>query len=487
MLPEAFLERMKRMLGGEYGDFLAALEREPYQALRLNCLKRETGGHSAAEALTQNAFAHLTQVPWAENGHYYASGDQPGRHPYHEAGLYYIQEPSAMVPAELLDVHPGEKILDLCAAPGGKSTQIAAKLRGQGILLCNEIHPSRAGILSGNVERMGISNALVTNETPKRLAEFFPTYFDRVLVDAPCSGEGMFRKNPAAGEEWSTENVRLCADRQDEILDFSASMLRPGGRLVYSTCTFAPQENEGSISRFLKRHEDFCILPLDKADMGLADCDGVPEWGGGEPELKHALRLWPQRVKGEGHFVALLQKTGSAQEGNAGYPVNGTVRGVPEKELREFVVFCLETLRVTGSSPIEELGRMFYMGEKPVYIRFGSNLYLAPAEMPDPKGLKVLRPGLHLGELKKDRFEPSHALALALCPGNVHNVWNLRSDSDAVSYLRGQTFPAQGEKGWYLVCMDGFSLGWGKLAGGMMKNHYPKGLRRPEATEWRLK
>lgn len=487
MFPEEFLERMKQMLGEEYGDFLAALKQEPYHALRLNCLKRETGGRSAAKMLTKSDFAHLEKVPWAENGHYYESGDQPGRHPYHGAGLYYIQEPSAMMPAELLGVRPGEKILDLCAAPGGKSTQIAAKLQGQGILLCNEIHPSRARILSENVERMGISNALVTNETPKHLAELFPTYFDRILVDAPCSGEGMFRKNPAAGGEWSPENVELCAARQDEILDHAAAMLRPGGRLVYSTCTFAPQENEGSISRFLERHEDFSILPVDKERVGLVDCDGVPQWGGGEPELKHTLRLWPQRVKGEGHFAAVLQKAGNVRERNDGYPVNGTVRGVRERELREFVSFCLETLRDTGSSPTEELGRMFHMGEKPVYIRFGSNLYLAPAEMPAPKGLKALRAGLHLGELKKGRFEPSHALALALCPRNVHNVWDLRSENDAASYLMGQTFPAQGEKGWYLVCMDGFSLGWGKLAGGMMKNHYPKGLRQPEAAERSLK
>ena len=487
MLPEVFLERMERMLGQEYGDFLAALKQEPYQALRLNCLKRGTGGHSAAETLTKNGFAHLTQVPWAENGYYYASGNQPGRHPYHGAGLYYIQEPSAMVPAELLGVRPGEKVLDLCAAPGGKSTQIAAKLKGQGILLCNEIHPSRAKILSENVERMGICNALVTNEKPEHLAELFPAYFDRILVDVPCSGEGMFRKNPAAGGEWSPENVELCADRQDGILDCAAAMLRPGGRLVYSTCTFAPQENEGSISRFLVRHEDFSIVPVDKEGMGLADCDGVPEWGGGEPELKHTLRLWPQRVKGEGHFAAVLEKAGNVQEGKVSYPVHGMVRGVWERELKEFVDFCLDTLRITGPSPTEELGRMFHMGEKLVYIRFGNNLYLAPAEMPDPKGLKVLRPGLHLGELKKGRFEPSHALALALCPGNVRNVWKLGSESDAASYLKGQTLPAQGEKGWYLVCMDGFSLGWGKLAGGMMKNHYPKGLRQPEAAEWRLK
>lgn len=506
MFPEAFLKRMEQMLGGEYGNFLSALEQEPYQALRLNSLKKDADGQSAAKVLTQNTFAHLTPVPWAENGYYYAPDDQPGRHPYHEAGLYYIQEPSAMAPVELLGVRPGEKVLDLCAAPGGKGTQIAAKLQGKGFLLCNEIHPARAKVLSENVERMGICNALVTNETPRHLAEHFPAYFDRILADAPCSGEGMFRKNKAACGEWSQENVELCAERQDEILDCAAAMLRPGGRLVYSTCTFAPMENEGSISRFLSRHGDFSIVSVDKAGFGLTGedgaglvggdgpglagnagpgsigCDGVPEWGNGEAELKHTLRLWPHRVRGEGHYAAVMQKAGSVIERYMSSPSSGTVRGVPEKELEEFSGFCMETIRMTGSSPIEELGELLGIAGKIMagefaYIRFGSNLYLAPGQMPDPRGLKILRCGLHLGELKKNRFEPSHALALALCPRNMRNVWNLKTVREANDYLNGQTFPAQGEKGWYLVCLDGFSLGWGKLAGGIMKNHYPKGLR----------
>ena len=525
MFPEEFLKRMEQMLGGEYEDFLSALKQEPYQALRLNSLKKDADGERAATVLTQNTFAHLTPVPWAENGYYYTPGDQPGRHPYHEAGLYYIQEPSAMAPVELLGVRPGEKVLDLCAAPGGKSTQIAAKLQGKGILLCNEIHPARAKILSENVERMGICSALVTNETPQRLAELFPAYFDRVLADAPCSGEGMFRKNRAACGEWSRENVELCAGRQDEILDCAAAMLRPGGRLVYSTCTFAPKENEGSISRFLSRHRDFSIVSVDKdalghvgraglvgeaglgfadesglefmddaapgfegrdglgpgpagkAGFGLVGCDGVPEWGNGEPELKHTLRLWPHRVRGEGHFAAVMQRADSVTERYLGGPPNGTVQGVPEKELKEFSGFCMETIRMTGCSPIEELGELLGIGGELAYIRFGSNLYLASGQMPAPGGLKILRCGLHLGELKKNRFEPSHALALALCPGNVRNVWNLKTVREACDYLNGHTFPAQGEKGWYLVCLDGFSLGWGKLAGGIMKNHYPKGLR----------
>ena len=229
MLPQEFENRMKKMLGEEYPDFAASYDRERFQSLRLNPLKADR------EKFLEQAPFSLSPVPWAEYGFYYESSEQPGKHPYHDAGVYYIQEPSAMAPAEYLDAEPGEKILDLCAAPGGKSTQIAVKMRGKGILVCNEIHPARAKILSENVERMGIRNAIVLNETPQKLAEHFTEYFDRILVDAPCSGEGMFRKNETACEEWSMENVRLCAERQDEILDCAASMLRPGGRLVYST------------------------------------------------------------------------------------------------------------------------------------------------------------------------------------------------------------------------------------------------------------
>lgn len=546
IFPEAFLDRMKQLLGTEYDEFVAALGQERYQALRLNRLKLDFGGKSAADVLavqndaqaetqlsTADTFAHLSKVPWAEDGYYYQSSDQPGKHPFHEAGLYYIQEPSAMAPAELLNVQPGERILDLCAAPGGKSTQIAAKLGGKGLLICNEIHPSRAKILSENIERMGICNALVINETPKRLAELFPEYFDKILVDAPCSGEGMFRKNQTACEEWNPENVELCAQRQDDILDQAARMLRPGGHLVYSTCTFAPLENEGSISRFLDRHSDFSLLPVDKSAFGSISCDGVPEWAdsaesnvqklGNTPisnaplrhnstsvqvvsraDVKNTLRLWPHRVKGEGHFAALLQKDaelsadGALSNHKETHSTNGIVRGISERELGEFVPFCRENLLLSGHTPSNPLLSDHALSEhaqsaqtlsellchavgvedKAVFIRFGENLYLVPAQLPELKGLKVLRPGLHLGEMKKNRFEPSHALALALHPVNAARVWNLKADSaQATAYLNGQTFPAEGEKGWYLICLDGFGLGWGKLAGGVMKNHYPKGLR----------
>lgn len=491
MFPDAFLKRMRQMLGSEYEDFLAALEAERHPALRLNPLKLRADGKSAAESLAKLAkpgeitayedfFALLAPVPWAENGYYYKTELQPGRHPCHEAGAYYIQEPSAMAPAECLDTRPGEKVLDLCAAPGGKSTQLAAKLKGRGFLLCNEIHPARARILSENIERMGVRNACVTNETPQRLLASFPAYFDKILVDAPCSGEGMFRKSETACEEWSLENVAMCAARQDEILDCAAGMLRPGGRLVYSTCTFAEEEDEGSVERFLTRHPDFRLLPAETGKTGLQNCEG---------RLPGTLKLMPHKVKGEGHFIALLEREQGAQMAGVpeAPPAKSSVRtaamadarrkrakaaenspGISDKYPDEYLTFCRENLRCIPG---------WESDVRP--IRFGDHLYLVPQEMPDMRGLRVLRPGLHLGELKKNRFEPSHALALALSGEEALRVLELDSaDSRTFSYLSGETFPADGGKGWYLICVNGFSLGWGKLADGIMKNHYPKGLRR---------
>lgn len=298
MLPQDFLERMEKMLGQEYPAFLAGYEKEPKHSLRMNPLK---GTDKTAYAWCP----FLTgQVEWEPNGYYYENDAQPGKHPYHEAGLYYIQEASAMAPVRLLKAEPGERILDLCAAPGGKTTQIAADMQGQGLLVCNEIHPARAKILSENVERMGIANALVLNETPSRLAERFEEYFDRILVDAPCSGEGMFRKNESACQEWSLDNVTLCAARQDEILDMAAGMLRPGGRLVYSTCTFSEEENEGSIHRFVERHPEFLI--------------------------SETIRLWPHKVNGEGHFAAVLVKEGQTAPGYEGFCLYGEQKGKKE-------------------------------------------------------------------------------------------------------------------------------------------------------------
>ena len=555
MLPQSFTERMQGLLESEYEEFLASFEHEKYQALRLNPLKKDD--MSVITEKVKQTF-QLQPVPWAENGYYYTKEDQPGKHPWHEAGLYYIQEPSAMAPVTLLspqpgerildlcaapggkstqiasamegegllvtnEIHParakilsenvermgirnacvlnetpehladifeeyfdrilvdapcsGERILDLCAAPGGKSTQIASAMEGEGLLVTNEIHPARAKILSENVERMGIRNACVLNETPEHLADIFEEYFDRILVDAPCSGEGMFRKNEVACEEWSPENVQLCADRQDGILECAARMLVPGGRLVYSTCTFASAENEGSISRFLAKHEEFEIVPIDKKALGIPEgCDGIPGCvENPAPGIEGTLRLWPHKLKGEGHYAAVLQKKGKLPEGCQPVSATGPEKGIPAKNLTKDWAEYFNFAKETFSEEQTIKAGLCTAGEG--FLAFGDNLYRMPERMPGVKGLKVLRPGLHLGTLKKNRFEPAHALALALRPEDVKHVWKL-SEEEAATYLKGQTFSAEGEKGWYLICVDGCSLGWGKLAGGVMKNHYPKGLRK---------
>lgn len=473
MLPQDFTDRMKQMLGEEYPAFIESYDKERYQALRINSLK------AGKETFLERSPFHLEPVAWCENGFYYDAADTPGKHPYHEAGVYYIQEPSAMAPAEYLfsgrEPEENERILDLCAAPGGKSTQLAAAMQGKGILICNEIHPARAKILSENVERMGITNAMVTNETPQRLAETFTDYFTGILVDAPCSGEGMFRKNEDACGEWSLSNVELCAARQDEILDCAASMLARGGRIVYSTCTFAPAENEGSICRFLQRHPEFYI---EKAERKEGMSGGVLEWAkpqplsdGTEAAIEDTIRLWPHKLKGEGHYLAVLRKEGTLSSAGKGFCRNGLEKGIAEKDKKtagkgcvEFLEFAKDVLKISVDG---------------VYLKFGDQLYLAPEGMPSVKGLKVLRPGLHLGTVKKNRFEPSHALALALKAEEVKHTVDFPAGSREVrGYLNGETFSYEGEKGWYLITVDGYSIGWGKLAGGVMKNHYPKGLRK---------
>lgn len=455
MLPQAFTDRMKDMLGDEYDEFIKSYDEPKKQALRLNPLKGEGG------RFLELCPFDLTRVPWTEDGYYYEESDRPGKHPYHEAGVYYIQEASAMVPVTFLDAKPGERILDLCAAPGGKSTQIASAMNGQGILVCNEIHPARAKILSENIERMGVLNAIVVSHTPDELAEHFTGYFDRILVDAPCSGEGMFRKNEDACMEWSPENVEMCARRQDEILDAAAEMLCGGGRLVYSTCTFAPGENEGSISRFLKRHPEFQIVPVRKTE-GMSE--GNPVWAEEEVSgIANTVRIWPHKVKGEGHYAAVLQKTG-VNDGMQRSSRYGFEKALSPKECQEYVSFQKEYLATELQG---------------VMIRFGDQLYLLPEQAPSLKGLKVLRPGLHLGTMKKNRFEPSHALALALKAQDVKQSIDIKgNDSLTKAYLSGQTFPVSDKSGWCLITVDGYSTGWGKAAGGIMKNHYPKGLRK---------
>lgn len=429
MLPQEFLDRMQGQLGDEYPQFLQSLERPRAVALRFNPLK---GEKPTLPFVGDN-------VPWEPMGYYYDSQSRPGLHPYHDAGVYYLQEASAMSAVALLDPQPGERICDLCAAPGGKSTQIAGRLMGEGFLLCNEYSPKRAKILSGNVERMGIANALVTNETPDRLAQRLEGYFDRVLIDAPCSGEGMFRKEEAAVTDWSPETVQMCAQRQAEILDAGAKLVRPGGRLVYSTCTFAPEENEQAVTGFLNRNPEFELVQVQAP------------WF--TPAGEGQFRLWPHKLLGEGHFGAVLHRKGDE-------PAQGQGE-------------CGEKLPKLWLEFAKQLGIVLPKGKA---VLFGEHLYWAPVDMPSLKGLKVLRPGLELGELKKDRFEPAHALALWLKTCSC--VEKLESDEKKIQdYLCGNVLPTD-KKGWCLVTVDGYSIGWGKGDGRQLKNHYPKGLRR---------
>ncbi len=472
-LDNNFENRMRAILGEEYEELESALSRDKVSALRMNTLKRFS---------TDNEYLPFEfsdkEIPWEKDGKVYTGGT-PGKHPYHEAGVYYIQEPSAMAPVHYLDPKPGEKILDLCAAPGGKTTQIASKMQGEGILVTNEIDKKRAQILSLNVERCAVKNALVTNMDPAQLSDIFEGYFDKILVDAPCSGEGMFRKNDEAIENWSIDNVMLCADRQKKILDEAIKMLAPGGRLVYSTCTFAPEEDEEAAlyiySKGLEPVEtdmfpgmvrgSFEYLDAVYKNSELSNKDIADSF----TQIQNStIRLFPHKIEGEGHFLAVFQKEGDATLNAGLYGVNGKIKPAQNAELKLFEQFANETF-------IEETKKLL----KGTPFMFGDQLYLAPPGMPGIKGLKVMRPGLHLGTIKKDRFEPSHALALYLSPEDVKRSYELPSDTPAaMQFIGGQTLREAGkENGWYLMTTDGYSLGWAKYAGGTFKNHYPKGLR----------
>ena len=429
MLPEAFLQRMEAQLGSEYPAFLESLERPRAVALRFNPMKGERPVLPFVGA----------PVPWEPEGFYYDPQTRPGLHVYHETGVYYLQEASAMAPVALLDPKPGERVCDLCAAPGGKTTQIAGRMLGQGFLVCNEINPKRAKILSRNIERMGVANALVTNEHPETLASRFPGFFDRVLVDAPCSGEGMFRKEEAAVTDWSQETVQMCARRQREILDSAARLVRPGGRLVYSTCTFAPEEDEETVGAFLEAHPEFTPEPVD-----------APWFVPGE---NASYRMWPHKLLGEGHFAAVLRKTG----GESGSVPACTGEKCPK----------------AWESFAKELDITLPEGKA---VSFGQSLYWAPMELPELNRLKVLRPGLELGTERKGRFEPAHALALWLKTCAVTESFPPESP-EMKAYLHGDVVPS-GKKGWCLVQAGGYAIGWGKGDGSVLKNHYPKGLRR---------
>lgn len=509
-LPREFEIKMKKLLGAEYEEFLASYDRPRNFGLRVNVDKIST------EEFEKKAPFHLTKIPWTENGYYYEEQDMPARHPFYYAGLYYLQEPSAMTPASRLVSQPGDRVLDLCAAPGGKATELGARLHGKGVLVANDISASRAKALLKNVEVFGIRNSFIVNEVPAKLAENFPEFFDKILVDAPCSGEGMFRKDPAVAKVWDGNKPYECAKQQKEIITRAAQMLAPGGDLLYSTCTFSPEENEQVIQFLLDNREDMEIREI-KPFEGFAP--GRPDvayegWNSEESEnrkmgsadLKKCVRIWPHKMAGEGHFLALLHKR--APEETAGEQKNDRVVSNNSEttvdEQKNQVQGVISDIKGIGKPETKALTEFFAdvsmeMNWKQVEVRKGQ-VYLVPEALGARKGLVFLRNGLYLGEIRKDRFEPSQSFAMALKKKEYMAVIDLDySDMRVEKYLRGETLDVDDivaknlqaaseadlpkavgkrlEKGWQLVCVNGYPLGWGKLVNGTLKNKYHAGWR----------
>lgn len=443
-LPQAFLNKMKDLLGAEYDAWENSFSAPRVHGLRANPLKIR------ASELKELLSIELDPIPWCENGFYYPENARPGKFPFHDAGLFYIQEPSAMLPAVLLKPEPGMRVLDLCAAPGGKTTQLAGAMKNEGLLIANEPYPARAKVLAQNIERLGIKNAVVTCVMPDQLAERFSNFFDRIMVDAPCSGEGMFRKDEDTRGEWSEDTVVHCAQRQWEILRCAVKMLRPGGRLVYSTCTFSPEENERIIARVLAEY-NLRIVPVEISGIS----HGRPEWADGNPALAGTCRIWPHRAGGEGHFAALLEKEGESPRENIDMPAETAV-------IPEYDSFCRDVLSFRPA------GGIFPVRDQ---------LYLMPIAPQELQGIRVIRAGLHLGTCKKKRFEPSHAFALGIHTDCAQRSYELE-EHEILRYLKGETLVVSARPGWILVTIHGYPIGWGKVSGGILKNHYPKGLRR---------
>lgn len=455
-LPEEFAGRMREMLGEESDAFFAGYEKERVYGLRVNTAK------ISPEEFEKLAPFHLERIPWVENGFFYNPEDIPTKHPYYFAGLYYMQEPSAMTPASRLPVEPGEKVLDLCAAPGGKATELGSRLRGEGLLVANDISSTRMKALLKNIEISGIPNAFLTNESPQHLAEVFPEYFDKILVDAPCSGEGMFRKEPAVMEAWTPDKPLVCAHMQEEITREAVKMLKPGGVLLYSTCTFAPEENEKQIARMLSENPDLSLLEVTPWYEGFAK--GNPAWGGDDPELEKTVRIWPQYMDGEGHFLALMKKKGESYT-----EFSAKKTKCPDKKTQQILNEFFKDMRFCG--------REFALDIRGEYV------YAVPSQMLGIRGLKFVRNGLLLGELKKNRFEPSQPLAMALSKEDYAATLDFPAkDERVLRYLKGETILVEKEEwikpdGWQLVCVDGYPLGWGKLVNGVLKNKYLSGWR----------
>ncbi len=468
-LPQSFLDSMKEILGEDYEAFLAGFDGQRQYGLRVNTLKMNL------EEFERIAPFHLKKVPWISNGYFYEAEDAPAKHPFYSAGLYYLQEPSAMTPASRLKVQPGERVLDLCAAPGGKATELGAALQGEGLLVTNDINTARARALLRNLELFGISNSFVTNEPPHVLAERFPEFFHKIMVDAPCSGEGMFRKNPAVVDSWQEKGPEYFSKLQREIIVQAADMLLPGGMMFYSTCTFSPLENEKTITHLLKERPDMEVIPMEDYE-GFAE--GLTSYRGEvfDESCKLCRRIWPHKMSGEGHFMALLHKKSGTQQ-----QVQQTVS---QSSIWWEKCKGLNKEQKAAAEDFFSHVNIAYDGKR-IDVR-GDNLYYLPAPKYDGRGLHFLRNGLFMGEFKKKRFEPSQPFALALHAQDFDQVLDFPADDERLSrYLRGETLDVSdliaGEKkrkGWQLVMVAGHPLGFGKLVNNNLKNKYPAGWRK---------
>ena len=448
-LPAAFLEEIKRLLPkGEIDAYLSSYESAVKSGLRVNTLKLDPS------QFAREAPFSLAPVPWASNAFYYEEKDDPTHHPWYAAGAYYVQEPSAMIPAQLLPVEPGDVVLDLCAAPGGKATELAARLKGQGFLLANDVSNSRAKALLRNLERFGVPNMAVCSEDSGKLASLLPETFTKILVDAPCSGEGMFHKEPRMVQDWLKQGPEHYAAIQRQIVLDAADMLAPGGMMLYSTCTFSQLEDEGTVAWLLEQRPEMSVVPVRRHQgfaAGLAPC-------------QEAVRIWPHYVKGEGHFACLLQKKGNKPALLARKDNPAFWEGAPE-ELQLF---------------LRGLRNLWFAQAGGSWRVIRDDVYFVPLVSLVEKKLRFLRTGLLVGTVKRGRFEPSQVLAMALRPQEAPCVLNMENNDDRVErYLRGETISAdESLKGWTLVCVDGLPLGWGKAADGSLKNKLDAGWRR---------
>lgn len=453
-LPAAFEEKMKSLLKEDYEKYIQCYEEGRWYGLRVNTNK------ITVEDFLKISPWELKQIPWIENGFYY-DGDkiQPAKHPYYFAGLFYLQEPSAMTPANRLPVEKGDRVLDVCAAPGGKATELAAKLGRDGVLAANDISNSRAKGLLKNLELFGVGNLLVLSEEPGKLIEYFPEYFDKILIDAPCSGEGMFRKDKKMVKAWEEHGPEFFCKIQKSIITQAAQMLKSGGMILYSTCTFDMRENEEVILHLLNEYPEFEICDMKQYEgfrPGFAETPVA-----NNEDLNKTVRIFPHCMQGEGHYLALVKKAG-------GRCSNEEISRKPVKVPEELAVFFKDVSWKLDTSRLD--------------IR-GERVYYMPEGLPEMKGIRFLRTGLLLGEAKKGRFEPSQALAMYLKKDEYTKILDLElSDDRVIKYLKGETLDVDDllpskSKGWYLVCVDGYPLGWGKCANGTMKNKYLPGWR----------